>query len=57
MLDYGDEVKLGTRELGMLLIDAKLARKHLKLINLMPVLIPLPAVKLVIEMSLLEDID
>lgn len=54
MLDYGHKVKLGAGELGMFLIRAKLARKHLKFIDLMPVFVPLATVQLVIHVRFLE---
>lgn len=44
MLDDGHKVELWAGELGMLLIGAKLARKYLELIDLVPVFVPLAAV-------------
>lgn len=50
-------MKLGARELGMLLVFTKLARNYLKLIDFVPLFVSHSAVKLIIKMGLSENID
>lgn len=57
MLRERNEVQLGTRELCVLLMGAKLAREDLKFIDSMLVLVPLLAVHLVIRMSFPKDFN